>query len=201
MNIFQRKMGFLLSRPCMTSWARAECGNMAERDRAEMPCTTMENGQVFHWRTVRSFLASTFIFFQSVHTKLFNDWFIYSSNQCIFWACIICQIPCMVLERWWRIRKTCELVARVFLWWGTQVNNQAMPTHCDRCFGRRKCAMEAQGGCRNKCQAMWVQEGFLEEVTSKLRPEEMNSIGTGMRMERMVFLDEEKTWVQGVICN
>lgn len=113
MNIFQRKMGFLLSRPCTTSWARAECGNMAERDRAEMPCTTMENGQVFHWTTVRSFLASTFIFFQSIHTKLFNDGFIYSSNQCIFWACIICQIPCMVLERWWRIRKTCELVARV----------------------------------------------------------------------------------------
>lgn len=91
-------------------------------------------------------------------------------------------------ERWWRIRKPCLPVTKVSF--SGEEHRKIARQWQHIAIGvteEGKCAVEAQDGHSNKCHCMWVQEGLLEEVISKPRPEEMNSIVIEMRMERTVF--------------
>lgn len=174
----------------------------------ELSCPKLpwKHGQVFHWRTVRYFLASPLTFLQIICTHLLNDSFIYSFDQHTSSSEAMCGAREMMENK----KTLLTSHESLLLWWGTQVNNQARPTHCDRCYERRKCATEAQGGHRNKCHSMCVWEGFLEEVTSKLRPEEMKSIVIGWgwkewfsgRTENVLRLEgwisESSGWLQRI---
>lgn len=110
MNTFQRKMGSWLEQTLLDlKKARAECGNMAERDRMEAPQAAMETRAGV--RSIMSFfLTFPFKFSQIICTGLFSHSLIYLSNQYIFWACIICQMVLDMLEN----KIICSLVARVY---------------------------------------------------------------------------------------
>ena len=163
-TLFRGKWAPFLSRPCLTPWARAECGNTAIRDRTEAPQAAMETQAPVTLGHCNIPPHPPFKFLQIVCTSLFNHLSNCSANQYIFF----------------------EHINKHYPWcWGEDADYNNLPSICsdgkDRYIARQfqdivigvqeeGSALEKHKGGHRDVLIQWVREGFLEEVTPKPRP-------------------------------